>query len=81
KLKSALAPSKNSLLRFSEAFTAPPRDIIESACALNLEGVVGKRLGSPYVSARSPDWIKLKCRQRQEFVIVGYTRPQGSRSG
>lgn len=81
KLKSALAPSKNSLLRFSEAFTAPPRDIIESACALNLEGVVGKRLGSPYVSTRSPDWIKLKCRQRQEFVIVGYTRPQGSRSG
>lgn len=81
KLKTALAPSKNKLLRFSDAFTAHPRDIVESACALNLEGVIGKRLGSPYVSTRSPDWIKLKCRQRQEFVIVGYTRPQGSRSG
>jgi len=43
--------------------------------------VIGKRLGSPYVSSRSADWIKLKCRLRQEFVIVGYTRPQGSRSG
>ena len=81
KLKSALAQSKNNLLRFSEAFTAHHRDIVESACALNLEGVVGKRLGSPYVSTRSPDWIKLKCRQRQEFVIVGYIRPQGSRTG
>ena len=80
-LKSALPPSKNNLLRFSEAFTAHPRDIVESACALNLEGVIGKRLGSSYVSTRSPDWIKLKCRQRQEFVIVGYTRPQGSRNG
>jgi bifunctional non-homologous end joining protein LigD len=33
------------------------------------------------VCSRSADWIKLKCRLRQEFVIVGYTRPQGSRSG
>ena len=30
---------------------------------------------------RSPDWIKLKCGQRQEFVIGGYTDPQGSRTG
>ena len=33
------------------------------------------------MSRRSDNWIKLKCRLRQEFVIVGYTRPQGSRSG
>lgn len=43
--------------------------------------MIGKRAGSPYVSRRSADWIKLKCRLRQEFVVVGYTRPQGSRSG
>ncbi|WP_339457254.1 DNA ligase D [Pseudomonas sp. EA_65y_Pfl1_P120] len=80
-LKAALAGSRSKLLRFSEAFTAHPRDIFESACDLALEGVIGKRLGSPYASSRSADWIKLKCRLRQEFVIVGYTRPQGSRSG
>ncbi|MFL1389959.1 DNA ligase D [Pseudomonas tritici] len=80
-LKAALAGSRSKLLRFSEAFTAHHRDIFESACDLALEGVIGKRLGSPYVSSRSTDWIKLKCRLRQEFVIVGYTRPQGSRSG
>ncbi|MFL1544840.1 DNA ligase D [Pseudomonas sp. O39] len=80
-LKSALSGSRSKLLRFSEAFTANQRDIFESACDLALEGVIGKRAGSPYVSSRSADWIKLKCRLRQEFVIVGYTRPQGSRSG
>ena len=80
-LKAALSGSRSKLLRFSEAFSANHRDIFESACDLALEGVIGKRLGSPYVSSRSADWIKLKCRLRQEFVIVGYTRPQGSRSG
>ncbi|MEO6677392.1 MAG: DNA ligase D [Pseudomonas sp.] len=80
-LKKALGRKSRQILRFSEAFTAKHQDIIESACALSLEGVIGKRAGSPYVSRRSPDWIKLKCRLRQEFVIIGYTAPQGSRSG
>src|SRR5687768_14338794 len=48
---------------------------------MGLEGVIGKRKSSTYVSRRSPDWIKLKCSQRQEFVIGGYTDPQGSRVG
>jgi bifunctional non-homologous end joining protein LigD len=80
-LKSVLARSRSKLLRFSESFAANQRDIFESACDLALEGVIGKRAGSLYVSKRSPDWIKLKCRLRQEFVIVGFTCPQGSRSG
>jgi len=80
-LKKALGRKSRQVLRFSEAFTANHQDIVESACALSLEGVIGKRAGSPYVSRRSPDWIKLKCRLRQEFAIIGYTHPQGSRSG
>ncbi|MGY1917700.1 DNA ligase D [Pseudomonas tolaasii] len=80
-LKSALSGSRSKLLRFSEAFVANQRDIFESACDLALEGVIGKRAGSPYASTRNADWIKLKCRLRQEFVIVGYTFPKGSRSG
>ncbi|PQZ89388.1 MULTISPECIES: DNA ligase D [Pseudomonas] len=80
-LKAVVNRSKSTLLRFSEAFTAHHQDILQSACNLALEGVIGKRLGSPYTSCRSADWIKLKCRLRQEFVIVGYTRPRGSRSG
>ncbi|MBT2335239.1 DNA ligase D [Variovorax paradoxus] len=68
-------------IRFSEIFDAPPEDIIASACKIGLEGVIGKRKSSSYVSRRSPDWIKLKCSQRQEFVIGGYTDPKGSRVG
>lgn len=79
-LKAVLDGNKSPLLRFSEAFAADHRDILQSACSLGLEGVIGKRAGSPYSGVRSADWIKLKCRQRQEFVIVGYTQPQGSRS-
>ncbi|MFY1663803.1 DNA ligase D [Pseudomonas sp. Pseu.R1] len=80
-LKKLLGKSKKGLLRFSDAFSASHRDIIESACSLSLEGVIGKRAGSVYQSRRSADWIKLKCKLRQEFVIVGYTAPQGARSG
>src|SRR6185295_16765024 len=36
---------------------------------------------STYVSRRSPNWIKLKCTHRQEFVVVGYSDPEGSRVG
>lgn len=80
-LKKALKNNASKRLRFSESFSANQHDIFESANALALDGVVGKRLGSPYVSRRSADWIKLKCRLRQPFVIVGFTRPKGRRSG
>lgn len=80
-LKQLLDNQHNRLLRFSDTFRAGRKDIVESASAMGLEGVIGKRPGSVYQSRRSPDWIKLKCRLRQEFVIVGYTLPQGSRKG
>ena len=47
---------------------------------MQLEGLIGKRLGSSYASGRSSDWIKLKCKRRQEFIIVGFTDPTGSRN-
>ena len=68
-------------IRFSETFDAPAKDLVQSACKLGLEGLIGKRADSAYQSGRSTDWIKLKCGQRQEFVICGYTDPKGSRSG
>jgi bifunctional non-homologous end joining protein LigD len=68
-------------VRFSATFDAPPQDVLASACQLGLEGVIAKRKNSAYVPRRSSDWIKLKCGQRQEFVIAGYTDPKGSRTG
>jgi bifunctional non-homologous end joining protein LigD len=80
-LKKLLGKTRSKLLRFSDAFMSKHKDIVESASAMGLEGVIGKRAGSTYINKRSSDWIKLKCRLRQEFVIVGYTQPQGARSG
>src|SRR5690606_3314716 len=68
-------------LRLSAAFDLPAQEMLSSACQLGLEGIIGKRRSSPYVSGRSAQWIKLKCGERQEFVIGGYTDPKGSRSG
>ena len=49
------------------------------ACSeMRLEGVIAKRGGSRYIGRRSPDWVKIKCQRRQEFVIGGYTDPKGS---
>lgn len=80
-LKKVLRNNAGKRLRFSEAFCANEDEILESASALALDGVVGKRLGSPYVSRRSSDWVDLKCRLRQAFVIVGFTQPPGRRNG
>ncbi|MEZ2726742.1 non-homologous end-joining DNA ligase [Pseudomonas putida] len=61
-------------VRFSDTLDADPASLLASACALGIEGIVGKRLGSAYAGERDGSWIKLKCVQRQEFVILGYTR-------
>lgn len=44
-------------------------------------GVVSKRRDRPYRAGRGADWTKAKCLNRQEFVIVGFTPPQGARRG
>ncbi|MCY0914421.1 DNA ligase D [Massilia antarctica] len=80
-LGAALEKAPSDAVRFSSEFGTDPEELVVAACKLGLEGVIGKRRDSRYVSRRSPDWIKLKCGQRQEFVIGGYTDPQGSRAG
>ena len=80
-LKDLLLTAPSDRVRFSEAFDAALEGIVASACKLGLEGLIAKRRNSPYQSSRSMDWIKLKCGMRQEFVIGGYTDPQGTRTG
>ncbi|WHS63079.1 DNA ligase D [Pseudomonas sp. G2-4] len=79
-LAAVLEANENPLLRFSDAFEETPEALLNSACQMQMEGLIGKRLGSAYVSRRSNDWIKLKCKNRQEFVVVGFSDPKGARS-
>ncbi|WP_434603250.1 DNA ligase D [Pseudomonas sp. R1-7] len=79
-LAAVLEPNEDPLLRFSDSFEETPEALLNSACQMRMEGLIGKRQGSAYVSRRSSDWIKLKCKNRQEFVVVGYSDPKGARS-
>jgi len=80
-LQQRLSTAPSDRVRFSAAFDASPNGIVAAACKLGLEGVIAKRRSSRYQSSRSSDWIKLKCGLRQEFVVGGYTDPQGTRTG
>ncbi|MBB3219352.1 DNA ligase D [Pseudoduganella umbonata] len=80
-LRTVLGDDETGQVRFSAELAAPPEEIVAAACRMGLEGIIGKRRDALYTSRRSGDWIKLKCAQRQEFVIGGYTDPKGSRVG
>ncbi|OGA71710.1 MAG: DNA ligase D [Betaproteobacteria bacterium RIFCSPLOWO2_12_FULL_65_14] len=79
RLQKVLRKSKS--VRFSADLKGEAGEVLEQACKLGLEGLIGKQANSVYVSGRAKSWIKLKCRQRQDFVIGGYTAPGGSRQG
>jgi len=67
-------------LRITDQVTGDGAALLEQACSDGWEGLIAKRLGTPYVSTRSRDWLKLKCTRAQELVIGGFTAPKGSRT-
>jgi bifunctional non-homologous end joining protein LigD len=66
---------------FSKHVVGTGKALYAAAEQRGLEGIVGKVRTSPYRSTRSREWVKIKTRRRQEFVIGGWTEPRGSRSG
>lgn len=76
----AIRPKGDGVIRASASLGGKAKPLLGHARRLGLEGLIGKRKDSPYESgARSGAWIKLKLRREQEFVIGGYTDPEGSR--
>lgn len=69
------------VIRFSEHVVGRGPDFFAEAQRRGLEGIISKRRDRPYVAGRSTDWLKIKCQQRAEFVIGGFTEPRGERSG
>jgi bifunctional non-homologous end joining protein LigD len=78
---SRVLESGSGSVRLSEHLSGDAKEVLAHACKLGLEGLIGKLAGSVYSSGRTKSWIKLKCRQRQDYVIGGFTRPKGSRRG
>jgi bifunctional non-homologous end joining protein LigD len=68
-------------LRFTEHRETEGGAYFREACRKGWEGIIAKNADSEYLSTRSRDWLKFKCLNQQEFVIAGYTDPQGERVG
>jgi bifunctional non-homologous end joining protein LigD len=64
-------------IRFVQHFESTADTVLLSACKMELEGIVSKRLDSPYVSGRSGNWTKAKCRAGHEVVLGGWTMESG----
>ena len=65
--------SEDRRIRYVDHFITAGQAVLESACRLDLEGVVSKKLDAPYRSGRTETWIKTKCRGGHEVVIGGWT--------
>jgi bifunctional non-homologous end joining protein LigD len=64
---------RNGPLRYTEDFEERGSAIFTHACELGLEGIVSKLRDAPYHSGRSESFVKTKCHNAQEFVVVGFT--------
>ncbi|HEY8332582.1 MAG TPA: DNA ligase D [Tardiphaga sp.] len=76
-LLAAQGKRKEGLIRYVEHFETGGDAILHSACKLSLEGIVSKKLDSPYRSGRSESWTKAKCRAGHEVVIGGWKSNAG----
>ena len=74
-----LVEGKTPVIRFSDHISGDGAEFFANACRLGLEGIVSKRRDARYRPGRNADWQKTKCLLRQEFVIGGFTDPEGSR--
>lgn len=79
-LAQLLAPNKDPALRYSDHILSNGGAMYEHACRLGLEGIVSKKCSASYRSGRQSDWLKIKCTNREEFVIGGYVPSTATRN-
>ena len=83
--KAALAEvvprESGGMLRYSDHQKGRGPDFYGNACQYDLEGIISKRGDKPHRPGRSTEWLKIKCVNNEEFVIVGFTDPSGQRLG
>jgi bifunctional non-homologous end joining protein LigD len=74
-----LLSQRSSPLHYTDHQIAHGRAFHQKACAASLEGIVSKRADAPYAPGDRGLWVKVKCLHREEFVVVGWTDPEGRR--
>lgn len=79
KILEEVLPQNDDRIRLSQAFDVKGSDFFDAARRMGLEGIIAKKRDSTYaVDARSKAWLKIKVHKRQEVVIGGYTKNEGS---
>lgn len=74
-----LVPEETGPVRRSKVWPSRDgKDLFKQACKTGLEGIISKSAAGRYQEGSRKDWVKSKCRARQEFVVCGYTPPKGS---
>src|SRR6058998_1175230 len=68
-------------IKYLEHFATDGEALYDQVVTLGLEGIVAKKADAPYRAGRSPNWLKIRADRTDDFVVVGFTRPKGSRSG
>ena len=68
-------------IRYADHIEERGEELLSAANGLGLEGVIGKKADSTYRGTRSGDWIKVKLDRTGDFAVVGFTKPDGARSG
>jgi len=76
----AILSADDTRIRYSEHIRGSGEKLLYTFCEAGLEGVISKKVDGRYVSSRSGGWLKTKCIKRQEFVVVGWTPSDKSRS-
>jgi bifunctional non-homologous end joining protein LigD len=80
-LAEILPREASGMVRYTDHQEGHGADFFRHACRYRLEGIVAKRRDRPYRPGRSTEWRKIKCVQRDEFVVIGFTEPSGTRQG
>ncbi|CAG1007350.1 Multifunctional non-homologous end joining protein LigD [Phycisphaerales bacterium] len=78
-LSELIGSRQEGRLRFSEHIAGNGPEAFDRVCQGGLEGIVSKRRGSVYSQTRTPAWVKVKCFNQQEFVVGGFSEPEGAR--
>jgi bifunctional non-homologous end joining protein LigD len=69
------------MLRYSDHHAGDTTAMRREACRMKLEGIICKKADAPYQDGRGHGWLKVKCQGREEFIVLGWTPPRGSRTG
>lgn len=80
-LRDLLSRAGETAIRFSDHMEGVGARMRVRACEMGLEGIICKRADSPYRGGRGRAWLKVKCQGREEFVVLGFTKPGGRRAG